>query len=109
VLQKGLATTTDAGALSLLGRAYALAGNQEEAIRVLDKLNTLSQTRFLSGYPLAALHLALGDKEQAFESLNRAYGEHAWNMIFLNVDPQFDALRGEPRFQILLRRIGLAR
>ena len=49
----------------------------------------------------------LGDKEQAFEYLNKAIEKRQGQMIMLNVEPPFEILRGDPRFDELVRRVGL--
>jgi hypothetical protein len=56
---------------------------------------------------LAVLYGALGDKEAAFASLEKAYNEHDLQLQFLKVDPSYDRLRDDPRFQELIRRVGL--
>jgi CO dehydrogenase nickel-insertion accessory protein CooC1 len=53
------------------------------------------------------IYAGLGDKEKAFEWLDRAYEDRADYMVYLNVDPRFDPLREDERFQQLLQRIGL--
>jgi hypothetical protein len=57
---------------------------------------------------VALVHLYLGDKDQTFEWLDRAYAGRAEWMIYLSVDPRFDGIRAEPRFKELLRRVGFA-
>ena len=56
---------------------------------------------------LAAAYAAAGEKEQAFSWLDKAYENRHQALMYLNVDPQFDNLRSDQRFQALLRRIGL--
>jgi hypothetical protein len=51
----------------------------------------------------------LGEKDQAFEYLNKAVEEHEWAVIMLNVEPTLDSLRSDPRFAELVRRVGLNR
>jgi hypothetical protein len=53
-------------------------------------------------------HLGMGNKEEALADLEKAYSEHLNNLTTLKVDPAFDPLRSDPRFQDLLRRVGLA-
>ena len=62
---------------------------------------------YVSPAELAILYVGLGDKEAALDSLERAYREHDSQMRFLKVDPHYDALRSEARFQDLMRRVGL--
>jgi hypothetical protein len=56
---------------------------------------------------IAGMYTALGDKEEAFRILEKNYSEHTVGITFLKVAPEFDPLRSDPRFQDLLRRIGL--
>ena len=89
-------------------KGYAVSGRRIEALKVLDELNELSKRRYVSSYRVAAIHLGLGEKEQAFEWLERAYEEHdAW-LVWLKVDPVLDDLHADPRFTDLVRRVGLA-
>ena len=59
-----------------------------------------------TAYQTAALAAHLGEKDEAFQFLERAFAERSFWMPFLNVDPLFDNLRGDPRFQNLLERVG---
>ena len=52
------------------------------------------------------IYLKLGDREKAFYWLERAYAEHAGDMIFINIEPCFDPIRADPRFQALVRKVG---
>jgi hypothetical protein len=61
-----------------------------------------------SDLDIAAIYSKLGNREQAFDLLERAYGERNMWLMNLKVDPRFDSLRADPRFDTLLRRIGLA-
>jgi Flp pilus assembly protein TadD len=88
-----------------LGAAYAGAGEREKALAILKQLQTTKE--YVSPGELAALFVALGDKEAAFSSLNKAYEEHDLQLQFLKVDQSYDPLREDPRFQELLRKIGL--
>ena len=70
-----------------------------------------AHTSFVAGYvssgELATLYAALDERDQAFALLERAYAKHDPQLRFLNADPAFDLLRDDPRFQDLLRRVGL--
>jgi lipopolysaccharide biosynthesis regulator YciM len=93
--------------LANLGHAYARNGNREEARNILARLQTLSKTRYVSPYVIALVHLGLEDKEKAFVWLQKAVTERSPTLTNLKVDPVFDDLRGDPRFDSLLRQIGL--
>ena len=91
--------------LCYLGYAYAKSGKRDEALAILNKLKTTKE--YVSPAELAILYVGLGDKEAALESLERAYREHDPQMQYLKVDPHYNALRSEARFQDLMRRVGL--
>jgi DNA-binding SARP family transcriptional activator len=96
-----------AQALVLLGHTYAVSGRRGEALKVLDELSELSKRRYVSSYRVAAIHLGLGEKERAFEWLERAVEERDSWLAWLKVDPVLDDLRSDPRFSDLVRRVGL--
>lgn len=91
-----------------LGYAYGVAGRRGEAEKILSELKALAGQRYVSPYDIALIYAGLGDKEQAFASLEKAYQEHARRLWALKVNPSWDKLRSDPRFADLLRRIGLA-
>ena len=92
-----------------LGHAYAKANKKDEAIMILDELKELSKQRYMSSYEAAAIYVALGENEQAFQLLERADKEHCFHFVYLKVWPQFSVVRADPRFQDLVERIGLSR
>ncbi len=87
--------------------ACAKAGKSAEARAFLKKLQERSKRGYVPAYDLAVVHLALGEKEAALQWLQRAYDEHDWGLIVLAVEPRLDPLRSDPRFQGLLRKVGL--
>jgi eukaryotic-like serine/threonine-protein kinase len=87
-----------------LGNAYARAGQKAEAQELLQKLIELSKQK-VGTYEVALVYAGLGDKDRAFEWLEKAYKVHDKGMCFLKVDPPLDPLRSDPRFQDLLRRM----
>ncbi|HEY0376216.1 MAG TPA: protein kinase [Pyrinomonadaceae bacterium] len=95
--------------IAALGHAYAVAGRRDEAVRILEQLQELvGRQSYVSPYSIALIHAALGDKEQAFEWLERAYRERDESFIHLKVDPRLDHLRADPRLTEMLRLIKLA-
>jgi serine/threonine-protein kinase len=94
-------------ASALLGYTYALSGEREKAVRVLEGLRQLSEQRYVSPYLEAIIHAGLGEHDQAFARLEKACQERAVWMVFLKVDPFLDRLRDDPRFLNLLRWVGL--
>jgi len=91
-----------------VGRVFALSGRRAEAERIIEEMNDMAREQYVSPYPLATLYAALGDKDRAFEYLEKVYDEHSYYVVWLNIDSAFDGLRPDPRFQDLLRRVGLA-
>jgi tetratricopeptide (TPR) repeat protein len=89
-----------------LGHAYALAGKHGEARKILDELKQQAGRKYLAPSVIAALCAALGERDQAFAWLDRAYDERDSILVALKVDPLFDPLRSDPRFTDLLRRVG---
>ena len=92
---------------AFLGFAYTAAGNNDQALRILDELIAQSNQGYVPPYHLAILFAGLGSKDQAFEWLEQAYEKRAVDLFTLKVEPMFDNLRSDPRFPDLLRRVGL--
>jgi serine/threonine-protein kinase len=99
---------SDLRTVSALGHAYAVSGQTSEAVNILDQLKELSRQRYISPHDMAIIYTGLGEKEQAFAWLDKAYADRSWPLPLLKVDPRFDSLRSDPRFAGLVRRIGLA-
>ena len=89
----------------LLGYAYGRAGDRERALAALDRLIRLGATRYMPAFPLGIVHLGLGDMETAMGHLEQEYQNRGWSLLLLNRAPQFDPLRGTPRFDALVRRL----
>jgi TolB-like protein/tetratricopeptide (TPR) repeat protein len=104
-LKKGAEFWPASPPISWLGEAYAKAGRRDDARKVLEQLGQLSKRQYVTSYELGRIHAAMGDREKAFDCLEAAYEQRACWMILLKVDPCFDDLRPEPRFQDLLRRM----
>ncbi|HKW64827.1 MAG TPA: tetratricopeptide repeat protein [Candidatus Acidoferrum sp.] len=90
-----------------LGHAYAAAGKSREAHEILNELKQLSKRRYVSPYQVASVYAGLGEREQALLWLGKALEEHNDSLVSLKEDPDFARLRTDPRFQEILRRIGL--
>jgi tetratricopeptide (TPR) repeat protein len=90
-----------------LAVAFAAAGRKPDALRIAHQLETMSGKRYVSPYGLAQIHASLNDKEHSFKWLQTAYDDHAVWKGYLGVDPVFDRYRSDPRFQELLRHVGL--
>jgi tetratricopeptide (TPR) repeat protein len=93
--------------MAALGFASALAGRTGEARALLDGLLAASKEHYIPSYYIAGIHLGLGERERAFEWLDRACTEHCSLLGTLKVDPVFDPLRADPRFAALMRCVRL--
>jgi eukaryotic-like serine/threonine-protein kinase len=94
--------------MALLGHVYAAANRRNEAEAILRQLVAQSKQRYVPPYPIAAIYAALGEKDEAFAWLEKAYeGRDSW-MDYLKLDPRFDNLRSDVRFGDLLRGMNLA-
>jgi tetratricopeptide (TPR) repeat protein len=88
-----------------LGCAYVAAGRRSDAEKILDDLQKKARQGYVSSFHIALLQTRLGNKDAAFEWLERAYQEHSDWMLWLKVARGFDSLRDDPRYQDLLRRL----
>ena len=93
--------------VGLLGYGYASAGKRDDAKAILKELESQSG-KPVSQIEIAMIYIALGDHDRAFERLETAYRERAWQLGFLKVEPIFDPLREDPRFDDLMRRVNLS-
>lgn len=90
-----------------LGHAFAVGGRRSEARGILRRLELVEQGTYRSPYDVALVYIGLGDKDRAFEWLEKSYAGRARALGFAKVEPRLDALRSDPRFIDLLRRMGL--
>lgn len=93
--------------LAALGHAHAVVGRRSEARQVLRELQQMRQQRFVPALYSAGIHAGLGQGEQAIVWLERAYQERFDYLLYLKVEPIFEGLHADPRFQDLLQRVGL--
>ena len=91
-----------------IAHAYAVSGQSAKALSILDQMHVSLRPRSVPAFYNAMVYAGLGDKDQAFHWLNKAYDEHAYRMVYLLVDPTFDGLRSDARFELLLQRVGLS-
>jgi eukaryotic-like serine/threonine-protein kinase len=109
-LEKAAAVSGNgATALASLACAYAVQGNKAQAQKLLDQLIELSKKKYVQPRLLARIYAGLGDKDKTFEYLEKSYEDRSIETGFgtINVDPQFDFLRSDPRYNDLLRRMNL--
>jgi TolB-like protein/Tfp pilus assembly protein PilF len=92
--------------MGLLGHAYAVAGNRSAALQVLDRLNKLGAQQYVPPVDIAVVYAGLGDKHQAFQWLEQAYGERYPLYLYFMVTHAFDPLRSDPRFGTLMKKLG---
>ena len=85
----------------------ALRGNRAAARLALLRLDTLARSRYVTPYAVAVVHAALGEPDEAFHWLDRSVAERAHWLVWLNRDSRWEPIRGDPRFQTLVRRVGL--
>jgi len=88
-----------------LAHALAMAGELDGAGKILEDLQRLAERRYVSDAHIAAIQLGLGKVAQAFESLEQAYESRDVEMVWLKVNPIFDPLRTEARFENLVKRV----
>ena len=93
--------------LALLSHVYAVSGKRDEARKILERLTELSKDTYVDPYFLAEIHTALGERDQALTDLENAYSQRSSWLVWLKVEPKFDALRSDPRYGELLKRVGL--
>jgi tetratricopeptide (TPR) repeat protein len=90
-----------------LAYIYSVSGRKDEARKILRNLTLFSKEMAVPPESFAVLYSALGETDRAFEWLEKAYQQHSRLMTWLKVDPRFDSLRQDPRFNGLLQRSGL--
>ncbi len=94
------------GTLAGLGHAYGLAGCKQEALEIIRKLQDKSQQSYVVAYDIALVFAGLQDTDQTLAWLEVACTDRFGWLIWINVEPKWDFLRTETRFQSLLQRIG---
>lgn len=95
-------------AISLRGYVFAKLGRANEAREVLSTLEVIARERYVPPYAMALVHAGLDESELALEWLERALAVRDVHLAFLPVDPKWDAFRGDPRFQALLKQCGFS-
>jgi tetratricopeptide (TPR) repeat protein len=90
-----------------LGLAYGISGRRKEALEIVEGLKSLRKQRYVKAASIAGVYVGLGENDQAFEWLEKAYQERDFQLTYLAVEPAFDSLRSDPRYTTLLQRLGL--
>ena len=94
-----------APATSELGYIYAVSGQRTKAQELLQELEERATRQFIDPYYVAIIYLGLGEQDQTFAWLNKAYEERSFWLLWLRVEPKFDRLRSDSRYQSLVRRM----
>ncbi len=92
---------------SWLGYAYGRLGKRKEAEKILADLLEVSQKQFVAPVLIALVYTGLGDKDKAFQWLEKVYNSHSGDIVYLTLDPSWKLLRDDPRFAALARKVGL--
>ena len=93
--------------LAFLAHALVASSKRDEALKVLGQMNELAKQRYVPAYGFGVAYAGLGEKDQAFQWLERSLQDRAWDITYLKVDPLMDNLRADPRFADLVKRVGL--
>jgi len=90
-----------------LGRTFALSGRRKRALDVLRKLEAYAKERYVSPLEFAWIQFALGEIDLGFYWMQKALEDRSFDLISIKVDPRFDTLKHDPRFEVVVRRIGV--
>ena len=108
IAQLKLAKTVDFPLMgAALGLAYAVSGRKDQTQKIAEAFKAAAKKRYIPPTYFGMLYAGLGDKDKALEWLEKAFQERADGLTWLNVEPMLDDMRSDPRFQDLIRRIGL--
>ncbi len=91
--------------MAMAGGAIAKAGDLAEARQVLDRVTEIAKTHSVCPYEIGVIHAHLGQTDDAFRLIEKAFQVRSQCLPFLKVDPQFDPIRGDPRYEEMVRRL----
>jgi serine/threonine-protein kinase len=94
-------------AMGALGRIYAETGRKQEARAILEQIERVADTRYIPAQGIALVYIGLGEKDKAFSLLDKAVEQRAFQLQWIKVDPRWDAIRSDPRYADIVRRMGL--
>jgi adenylate cyclase len=103
--QRSKIMVTGAWYQGLLGYAYAISGDRAKAEQMLRELEETAKRQYVNSTALADIHLGLGEKEKALDWLDKSYQDQESACWYLTVDPIYDSVRNEPRFQALVQKV----
>ena len=109
IFEKAAAVSQDALSMAYLAAAHARAGNLDVATSLLENLHSRSERETVTPRCFVIVYAAIGEGGRAFNWLDRAYDAHDPSLFFLRVMPLYDSLRSDPRFDQMLRRLGIPR
>jgi serine/threonine-protein kinase len=92
-----------------LAHLYAVSGQRKPCLDTLRKLEDLRAERYVSPFDFASIHFALAQSDSAFDWLDRACQDRCFELLSIDVDPRFDAMRNHPRFAAVASQLGLRR
>ena len=93
--------------VSVLGNIYGTAGRMSDAESILEELREVSRRQEVPSIYFGFVHVGRGNNKQALDALEQAYEERNGVMVYIQVEPMWNPLRSDPRFQALLRRMNL--
>lgn len=94
--------------LLVIGRSYAIEGRRQEAEQVIERMREIAKVRYVRRYWLAGIYAGLGEKDKAFEELERSFEARDSFLPRAGCDPMMDPLRNDDRFKNLLRRMNIS-
>jgi eukaryotic-like serine/threonine-protein kinase len=97
----------DVELLTARGHFYATVGDIAKVQEILKQLEEFAKSRYVPSYLIARIYLGLGERDRAFELLEKALDERYGYLAYLNVEPMFDIVKDDPRFSDLAHRVGL--
>ena len=103
--QRSKIMVTGAWYQGLLGYAYAISGERPKAEQILRELEQMAKRQYVNSTAFADIHLGLGEKEKALDWLDKSYQDQESACWYLTVDPIYDSVRNEPRFQALVQKV----
>jgi TolB-like protein/Tfp pilus assembly protein PilF len=103
--QKSKTVVAGAWYQGLLGYAYAISGDRPKAEQMLRELEDMAKRQYVNSTAFADIHLGLGEKEKALDWLEKSYQDQESACWYLKVDPIYDSVRNEPRFQALVQKV----
>jgi len=105
--QRSKTVVTGAWYQGLLGYTYAISGDRPKAEQILRELEEMAKRQYVNTTAFAAIYLGLGEKQKALDWLDKSYEDQESACWYLKVDPIYDSVRNEPRFQAILKKVGL--